>query len=298
MNYPEDDVAALVRQIRTCESLDEMAENIAAREKGELVESPDLQSPVFEPDDSVSPFEAQLSTRMGSLQLDDGSVRYIGGTSNLVFLGETDSATGDPNRSTLNQRPTDATEIPVTSWTDVPRDGEFILHLMNMYFTWHYPYFACLSKDLFLRDFRQGKQPSTRLRKNKNTYCSSLLVNVILALGCHFSELPAARLDAEDPTTIGDHFFNEAKRLIKDHDEHEEASLPTVQALALMSVREAGCGREQKGWIYSGMSFRLANDMGLNLDSGSLATGTGAPLDEREVDARRITFWGCYLFDK
>lgn len=65
-----------------------------------------------------------------------------------------------------------------------------------------------------------------------------------------------------------------------------------MQALALMSVREAGCGREAKGWVYSGMSFRMAYDLGLNVDSGLLN------LDEQEIDARRMTIWGCFLFDK
>jgi hypothetical protein len=71
-----------------------------------------------------------------------------------------------------------------------------------------------------------------------------------------------------------------------------------VQALALMSVREAGCGREAKGWVYSGMSFRMACDLGLNLDSGGMYPDKSSALDETEEDARRITFWGCFLFDK
>jgi hypothetical protein len=83
-----------------------------------------------------------------------------------------------------------------------------------------------------------------------------------------------------------------------ENDEYEKPKLTTVQALALMSVREAGCGRESKGWVYSGMSFRMACDLGLNLDSGSLAIGRDSSLDEEEIDARRITFWGCFLFDK
>jgi Fungal specific transcription factor domain len=65
-----------------------------------------------------------------------------------------------------------------------------------------------------------------------------------------------------------------------------------------MSVREAGCGREAKGWVYSGMSFRMACDLGLNLDSGGMYYKTNSALDETEEDARRITFWGCFLFDK
>jgi hypothetical protein len=62
-------------------------------------------------------------------------------------------------------------------------------------------------------------------------------------------------------------------------------------------VREAGCGREAKGWVYSGMSFRMAQDIGLNLDTGS-AVQDREDMSEHEVDARRITFWGCFLFDK
>jgi hypothetical protein len=158
-----------------------------------------------------------------------------------------------------------------------------------MYFTWHYAYFTTLSKDLFYRDFLQGK-PSN--------HCSALLVNAMLALGCHFTSSPAARSNPEDSATAGDHFFKEAKRLILENDEHEKARLATVQALALMSVREAGCGREGKGWVYSGMSFRMAYDLGLNVDAGGLNARGDPGLDEREIDARRITFWGCFLFDK
>jgi hypothetical protein len=84
------------------------------------------------------------------------------------------------------------------------------------------------------------------------------------------------------------------------NDEYEKPKLPTIQALALMSVREAGCGREAKGWVYSGMSFRMACDLGLNYNSGALSVARdGADrLHDDEVDARRITFWGCFLFDK
>jgi hypothetical protein len=83
------------------------------------------------------------------------------------------------------------------------------------------------------------------------------------------------------------------------NDEYEKPKLATIQALALMSVREAGCGREAKGWVYSGMSFRMACDLGLNYDSGAINIARdGTRLNEEEIDARRITFWGCFLFDK
>lgn len=72
--------------------------------------------------------------------------------------------------------------------------------------------------------------------------------------------------------------------------------------MALMSVREAGCGRETKGWVYSGMSFRMAQDLGLHLDPSSLSQDSGGlghqRIRDEELDARRVTFWGCFLFDK
>ncbi|KAG9688554.1 hypothetical protein KCU95_g8250, partial [Aureobasidium melanogenum] len=297
LNYPEEDVPALVREMRTCESLDKVAERVVAREQGlDVDESDDQQEDELShnrtnPSSTATPlFEKQLSTRAGELRLDDGSVRYIGGTSNLLFLQADDSLSSSVSDAYPQQ------ENPVTSWTNQTSDPELVMHLVNMYFTWHYTYFTCLPKHLFFRDFMRGKPPSDTRRKTE--YCTPLLVNAILALGCHFTSSPGARENPDDSATAGDHFFREAKRLVMDNDEYEKPKMTTVQALALMSVREAGCGREAKGWVYSGMSFRMACDMGLNIDSSGLGHGAEHTIDSEEEDARRITFWGCFLFDK
>ena len=243
---------------------------------------------------------------MGDLRLDDGTVRYIGGTSNLIHVNqdegvdEADEYYQQDVSSHINYKQSTITkpelQNPITSWTTVTDDEELVAHLLNMYFTWHYPYFTTLSKTLFYRDFSLGKPPPNTRRKTH--YCTPLLVNAMLALGCHFTSYRAARGDPDDSATAGDHFFKEAKRLIMENDEHEKPRLTNVQALALMSVREAGCGREAKGWVYSGMSFRMACDMGLNLNTGRLTSNKNVNGDEAEEDVRRITFWGCYLFDK
>ena len=290
LNYPEDDVPALVREIRTCESLDAVAERIVAKEHGFDAEEEYGDIMVLENGSSTATptFEGMLYGKMGDLRLDDGSVRYIGGTSNLIHLAQDDVV------DAADEYPQQ--EDPLTSWTNVTDDPELVVHLLHMYFTWHYTYFTTMSKQLFYRDFMLGKPPATA--KRKTYYCSPLLVNAILALGCHFTSARGARADHDDSATAGDHFFREAKRLIMENDEHEKPRLTTVQALALMSVREAGCGREAKGWVYSGMSFRMACDMGLNLDSGRLTSNKAVNGDEAEEDVRRITFWGCFLFDK
>ena len=287
LNFPENEVADLVKQIRTCESLDDVAESILARDQALAQDEGATDGPTDNGTPSGVPqFEKALSRKMGKLRLDNGSLSVIGGTSNLIFMGSAEDGASSTDESEQYEQQEDA----ITSWTEVTSDPELVVHLLNMYFTWHYTYFTTLSKSLFWRDFLLGNSPGHVKRKTE--YCTPLLVNAMLALGCHFTSWPAARADPTDSATAGDHFFKEAKRLILVNDEHENPRLTTTQALALMSVREAGCGREARGWVYSGMSFRMAYDLGLNIESGS------AKVDEAEVDARRITIWGCFLFDK
>ena len=279
----------MVRQIRSCESLEDVAEEILAREAAYEDETDEAGNDSDTTSSTVGPtLERELSGKMGELRVEGGSVRFIGGTSNLLFL---DPELGTPQSlaATTPEGLYQRQEDVLTSWTSVTKNAELVFHLLNMYFTWHYPYFTTLSKSLFFRDFSKGKRDHVSRQKK---YCTPLLVNAMLAIGCHFTSWPEARVDPQDAATAGDHFFKEAKRLIVENDEFESPSLATIQALALMSVREAGCGREAKGWVYSGMSFRMACDLGLNIDS------LASQLDEQEVDARRITFWGCFLFDK
>lgn len=286
LNYDEGEAFDLVRQIRSCDDLEDVAASVIAREKGLVSTNKTVKTSASNENlTQVDQFESELAGKMSELML-DGSRKFIGGTSNLIFLppgSELHESASIPDSIGFN---TDDQVHAVSRWTRVTDDDSLISHLMTMYFTWHYPFFTTLSKNLFYRDYIRGISSS---------YCSALLVNAMLALGCHFSSWRGAFDDPHNLATAGNHFFREAKRLVLENDEHENAKLCTVQAFALMSVREAGCGREGKGWVYSGLSFRMAFDLGLNLDSANLGAHN---LSDEEIDARRITFWGCYLIDK
>ncbi|KAJ4006653.1 Nitrogen assimilation transcription factor nit-4 [Fusarium irregulare] len=299
LNAEEEDVSGIVQRIRTCNSLDAVAEDIIKHQQHQQ-QAPQSEAPPANDDsdeyeqstenyttDQPVQGERDLARKMGELRLENGNVRFIGGTSHLIYLSDpTHEGELEPNFDDYTTG-----EDPITSWTRVTQDSQLITHLINMYFDWHYPYFTTLSKKMFFQDFLRGKAGLGR----GTAYCSSLLVNAMLALGCHFTSVAGAYGTPGDSRTKGDHFFAEAKRLIHENDEYEKPRLVTVQALALMSVREAGCAREAKGWVYSGMSFRMAEDIGLNLDVGQLDKER---MSDYEIDARRITFWGCYLFDK
>lgn len=241
LNAAEDDVPSLVRKIRTCESLDDVADSILKEEQGLEDDEDDIDDNTAYTANNLPHFETQLSGKMGELRLENGSVRFLGGTSNLIYL--------DPNKP--NSSPDEGValemieyEDPLLSWTTVTQDTEVIVHLMNMYFTWHYPFFTTLSKRLFYDDFLRGKPQGS---PTKTMYCSSLLVSTIvipspitflpfqvhamLALGCHFTNSPKACADPSDPSTKGDAFFAAAKRLIMENDEYEKPNLTTIQAL-------------------------------------------------------------------
>ncbi|ESZ95156.1 hypothetical protein SBOR_4456 [Sclerotinia borealis F-4128] len=170
---------------------------------------------------------------------------------------------------------------PPASWTKVTSDSDLVDHLMALYFCWEYPTFASLSKEHFLRDYRNGKRE----------HCSELLVNAILALGCRFSTHTNARTDPNDSATAGSHFFVEATRLLKS--EKDQHRLTTIQALGLMSIREASAGRSSVSIYLSGQSIRLSIEMGLEAE-GRQPT---EPLEGAQA-VRLATFWGAFSLDQ
>lgn len=93
-----------------------------------------------------------------------------------------------------------------------------------------------MSKEHLLVDYHSGKQ----------MFCSPLLVNAILAIGARFTSLPEAFKDQNDPSSAGQHFFEEAQRL---SGLEEIPSLTKIQALSLMSLSQASCARPGRSYF-------------------------------------------------
>jgi hypothetical protein len=79
LNAAEDDVPSLVRQIRNCESLDDVADSILQKEQGLEDEEDDMDDNIAYTTTNLPTFETQLSGKMGELRLENGSVRFLGG---------------------------------------------------------------------------------------------------------------------------------------------------------------------------------------------------------------------------
>lgn len=120
-------------------------------------------------------------------------------------------------------------------------------------------------------------------------------MNAILALGARYSDLPEARKHKDNPFTAGDHFYEEAQRLLGYED---VPSLTKVQALGLMSLRQASCGNDMSGWHLSRLAMRTALDLGLHMvdSQDRRADRLLHSNPERQVSA--ATFWGCYTLEQ
>ena len=246
------EVADIVQQIRANESLDTIAET--------------LRRNVTLPENYHGSAEAELSNLIGRTAFDVTGVRHYGHTSSLGLVSDTESSPVHlPNSE---------------AWTTVTQDISLVEHLLNLYFSWVHPFYSLFSKEMFLDD----------MANNRTKYCSSLLVNAVLSVACSYSDKLAVRGDQDDPSTAGDEFFAEARRLLYDH---ETAKLTTVQALALMGLREAGCNHESSGFQYAGRCMRMCIELGLHLSYDS----DKDRFTSMELEARKITFWGCYTYD-
>lgn len=149
--------------------------------------------------------------------------------------------------------------------------------LMATFFQYQYQYHMCVYREYFLRDYDAGQGP----------YYSDLLMYAICAMGALACEDVALQ-------QLSSLFFNKAQELLYGS-ALESPNLTTLQALILLGHREIGYGKTSKGWLFSGMAFRLAHEMGLHLDPNNWNGSDDSRID-REI--LRRTYWAAFIADK
>jgi hypothetical protein len=143
LQYPEDQVFDLVRQIRTCDSLEDLAESILEEQNQTVAGGNPSNGKGFDRDSPVSPvsiwaedgdnaipdsLEAELSGKMGALKLEEGQVRFIGATSNLLLIPSNHGRLDTETHSSAE--PFQQPGNPILSWTTVTQDADLIVHLI------------------------------------------------------------------------------------------------------------------------------------------------------------------------
>lgn len=148
--------------------------------------------------------------------------------------------------------------------------------LMATFFREQYQHSMCVYREFFLRDYDSGG----------GRYYSDLLLFAICAMG-------ALATGEEADLPLSEVFASQAKALL--HSALDNPDLTVLQALLLLGQREISQCHASRGWLYCGMSFRLAHEMGLHLDPNNWDGTISADIDRQIL--RRV-YWAVFVADK
>ena len=128
-------------------------------------------------------------------------------------------------------------------------------------------------------------------------YYSHMLLNTMLSHSVRWCKSDPTIQGFLVPFDGGSLFGRHARQLLSTELIQEgSSSIPTIQTLLLMSAQESSKGNQTQAWLYSGMAFRLVEDMGINLDSRRFSGSV--QLSDEDIEIRRRLFWSCYFYDK
>ncbi|KAF9924139.1 hypothetical protein FBU30_005833 [Linnemannia zychae] len=161
--------------------------------------------------------------------------------------------------------------LQMTSERELP-PKEQMVSLLNLYFQYMYPSAPMFIRKTFMDNFHNNRPDLSQI----------LILNAIFSNACWYSDDPAVRQESTK-------YFNRAK-IILDETYHV-SRISTVQALLMMAHHQYGMGNYSGGWLYTGMSIRIAQDIGLHRQD----VIEDEP-EEREVKKR--LWWCLYMADR
>jgi hypothetical protein len=127
-------------------------------------------------------------------------------------------------------------------------------------------------------------------------YYSHTLLNAMLSHSVRWCKNDARIRQLLSPYDDGNLFSRQARTLLFEELMLGQCTVPTVQTLLLLSAQECSAGNRTQAWLYSGMAFRLIEDMGICIDGQKYASTV--KLSDEDIEIRHRLFWSCYFWDK
>ncbi|CEP19040.1 hypothetical protein [Parasitella parasitica] len=254
-----------------------------------LFDSPTLTHSELPGEQEASAVGSPANDSTGQLSMDEnGGVRYLGKSSGFYLLSDSRTYQNgafhfsgyahqfnnveqnlyQPSRKRRYSN-VDPLELP-------PKD--LSEHLISLYFTHFYPVLPMFFKKRLVCS-ASPLEP-----------VSPLLLNAIYAIASRVSSDERVRSDPHASDTAGDMFYERAKCLLDDY--YDTPKISTVQALLLMASHQQGAMKSARAWLYSGMAFRMAQDLGLNRNCDHWN------ISPEERERRKRVFWCCYIVDR
>ncbi|KAM0418556.1 hypothetical protein ACHAPD_004916 [Fusarium lateritium] len=180
-----------------------------------------------------------ISDRLGNLNIgEDGHIRYFGSRINFSLLKNSPAASATISSHDLQKQAARTLELLDLNFkvSDELRD-----HLLGIFWIWQNSWQYIVVKDLFLEDIYIS---------HSGLYASPLLLSSVLALAARYSDRVELRTDPQDPNTAGNALAEKARMIL--FYESQAPKITTIQAAALLSLRETAVDKEALGWIYCG----------------------------------------------
>ncbi|KAI9376632.1 pathway-specific regulatory protein [Aspergillus egyptiacus] len=180
-------------------------------------------------------------------------------------------------------------KVPAKPWTAVTDDDGLVSHLVSLYFTWDYPFYAFLDHGVLVRHMAMGNLQSD--------FCSPFLVNALLANACHYSQYSESYSVPGDVKTKGTDFLAEAERHLQSnrYEKGHVVRLATLQATLLMYERYSMIGEDDKGYITLNQALDMAEALGI-INSPALKLNPAHMSDDMIKSVQR-TAWGLFQID-
>ncbi|KAF4969101.1 hypothetical protein FZEAL_10295 [Fusarium zealandicum] len=154
-------------------------------------------------------------------------------------------------------------------------------YLVNGFFEYYNSVIQVIDRKAFKSD-RESQSPR---------FYSHFLHIAVLAMGYRVADMDRNDMRKITLTPRESTLHREAKFML-DIELERPGGITSVQALLLLGDLECGVGRDNTGWMYSGMANRLAFDIGLHLDCSN------NNLSEQETRIRNMVMRACVIYDR
>jgi hypothetical protein len=243
---------------------------------------------------------------LGKLVLEDNDLHHYGPTSAFINLSTTNqSPVVSPLRSPHNDN--EIYELRLSSPTNSPEDAladaewarylpsDHLLtrqthdQLIDRFFKFFSSWCYRSIPQAFLRDMHRALSLPADGPLPKSAHYSPMLHNAMLAVATAYAD--DVQIKSKEHRMK---FAAKAKEYIEG--ECHKPTVSVVQALAHLSSFHSGLAEQSVGFMYFGMSVRMAQALGLNLDTVDFVRA-GHISDEDRRD-RIWTFWSTFAQDK
>ncbi|KAK4101616.1 hypothetical protein N658DRAFT_558748 [Parathielavia hyrcaniae] len=218
------------------------------------------------------------------------------GADSAYFAGQRDSYLKPYLSATVVHPLLDS--VKPSKWTAVSNDDYLMRKLLHDYFLFDYDFFTFFQKDHLLED----------MASETHRFCSPLLVNAVLCIGCFCHRGLQGRAEYWNPGYLGYQFLAETRRLFEIESERDRpfknpadpswerrdrewelSRLTTIQAAALLTLAYNLNGSDKIGWRFTQTAIEMADEIQL----------LGPLLEHHDGEvqcARTYTAWGLFFW--